>query len=78
MIHNLAGRKTCFITTSGEFATARGPTAEGDEIHLVEGCDFPLILRCAQKIDNPTNLLASGSSCEAPYSSGKQIITTIF
>lgn len=72
MIHALTRRKTFFITASGRLATARGPIAEGDEIHLVEGCGFPLILRRAQKTNDSANPLASSSPSKAPLPSGKQ------
>jgi hypothetical protein len=50
MVHALTRRKTFFITKKGRLATARGPVANGDEIHLVEGSGFPLILRRARRI----------------------------
>ena len=47
MLHALTRRKVFFVTKGGKLATTRGPVAEGDEIHCVEGCGFALLLRRA-------------------------------
>ena len=43
--HSFTNGKRLFITSSGKLATGWAPTSKGDEIHIVDGCSMPLILR---------------------------------
>jgi hypothetical protein len=71
-IHTLTRRKTFFITARGKIATARGPIIKGDEIHLVVGCAFPLVLRPAQRTASPVSTEFLGESFEIQFSPAGQ------
>ncbi|RDW63603.1 hypothetical protein BP6252_11148 [Coleophoma cylindrospora] len=45
MVHLFTNSRRFFVTSSGKLATGWGNTSEGDEIHVVDGCSVPLILR---------------------------------
>ncbi len=61
MVHLLISQRRFFITSRGRLATGWASTQEGDEIHVVNGCSLPLILRPA----------TGNTSQKSPHRSGQ-------